>query len=616
MKKILNILIILLSTITTYSQINTFEQQNNSLSKKNLEFAINYKETNKQIALTYIDLGIESVANNSDNKIFAELYYTKSKIYEYYQNWDSANIFYKQAIPYYIADEDSVNAARCYINIGVTDYYFGRHVPALKSFTNADLLLRNSNETELQSKIYNNLGLLYKATGKYELSIINFHKSINLSETIDNKKSIANSYNNIGVLYWEQKNYEEALICYQKTIKIYEKLDNKKGIAAIYINIGLIYSDKKDTTKAIQYYNQAIEISKQTNYKMGLANALQNKAILISKPINYDEEEMLFLQSLELYEELGYARGIFISKMNISRIYSLKGKNKKAINYALQAIKLKNVEQPIKYLAQGYFILAKNYSDMENYKSANFYYSKYIEINDTLYNIDKNKQINDILIKYETEKKEVQLEIYEKELKISNFKIENKQKQIRNFIFLIIIITIFTVLFLILFIQKRKSYLSLVEQNVKLTKADIEKEKALKIEKSKKIKQKINCSDINLNEIQQKELLNNIIILMEEEKYFLNSQFTITDFAKKLCSNRNYLSKTINNHFKTNFTNFVNEYRIKEARKLLIDTEYDNYTIEGIATTVGFHSKSSFNSSFKKFTGVTPSFFKQNSKKH
>ena len=57
------------------------------------------------------------------------------------------------------------------------------------------------------------------------------------------------------------------------------------------------------------------------------------------------------------------------------------------------------------------------------------------------------------------------------------------------------------------------------------------------------------------------------------------------------------------------FNNFVNEYRVKEVRKRLINSESNNYSIEGIAKSVGFHSKSTFNASFKKCTGVTPSFF-------
>ncbi|MBU0488050.1 MAG: helix-turn-helix domain-containing protein, partial [Bacteroidetes bacterium] len=63
-----------------------------------------------------------------------------------------------------------------------------------------------------------------------------------------------------------------------------------------------------------------------------------------------------------------------------------------------------------------------------------------------------------------------------------------------------------------------------------------------------------------------------------------------------------------------NFKNLINEYRIKESRKLLITKP--NLTIEAIAHDVGFRSKSAFNAAFKLYTGVTPSFFiRETSKK-
>ncbi|RTZ81689.1 MAG: AraC family transcriptional regulator, partial [SAR324 cluster bacterium] len=74
--------------------------------------------------------------------------------------------------------------------------------------------------------------------------------------------------------------------------------------------------------------------------------------------------------------------------------------------------------------------------------------------------------------------------------------------------------------------------------------------------------------------------------------------------------NRTYISQTINEKFNKNYSSFINEYRIKEAQKLLLkDT---NLTYEGIGFEVGFKSKSAFNSAFKTYTGVTPSIFVKN----
>lgn len=112
-----------------------------------------------------------------------------------------------------------------------------------------------------------------------------------------------------------------------------------------------------------------------------------------------------------------------------------------------------------------------------------------------------------------------------------------------------------------------------------------------------------------LSETQKNDIITGINSLMERDKLFLNSKLTIDVFANKLKTNKKYLSQTINEKYNKNFYSFVNEYRIKEAKKLLNNTEYKNLSIEGIAATVGFNSKSSFNSAFKKITGLTPSSY-------
>ena len=73
-----------------------------------------------------------------------------------------------------------------------------------------------------------------------------------------------------------------------------------------------------------------------------------------------------------------------------------------------------------------------------------------------------------------------------------------------------------------------------------------------------------------------------------------------------------YLSRIINERFGASFNDFVNEYRIKEAKSALRDPGQAERTILDIMYGSGFYSKSTFNTAFKKFTGVTPSKYRKN----
>lgn len=98
---------------------------------------------------------------------------------------------------------------------------------------------------------------------------------------------------------------------------------------------------------------------------------------------------------------------------------------------------------------------------------------------------------------------------------------------------------------------------------------------------------------------------------MKDSESFTNTDLTIVDIAGVLGMHPKRISTAINSVGDKNFNAFVNQFRISKAKKLLEDPEYDHLSIEGIGREVGFHSKSAFYSAFKKFTGTTPSKYKE-----
>lgn len=96
-----------------------------------------------------------------------------------------------------------------------------------------------------------------------------------------------------------------------------------------------------------------------------------------------------------------------------------------------------------------------------------------------------------------------------------------------------------------------------------------------------------------------------------DKELYKQSNLTIERLAKKLNTNRTYLSEAINAHYQTGYSAWINQVRIHAARKLLAAPDHDHYSIEGIAQLVGYTSISSFNGSFKRITGLTPSQFRK-----
>lgn len=101
--------------------------------------------------------------------------------------------------------------------------------------------------------------------------------------------------------------------------------------------------------------------------------------------------------------------------------------------------------------------------------------------------------------------------------------------------------------------------------------------------------------------------------VMEEEKLYLNPDLKASEVAQNLEIPLYQLSHLLSLKSEYSFFDFVNEYRINEAKSLLKDSSNDHLTILAIGFESGFNNKSSFNRAFKKFTGETPSVYKKES---
>lgn len=99
--------------------------------------------------------------------------------------------------------------------------------------------------------------------------------------------------------------------------------------------------------------------------------------------------------------------------------------------------------------------------------------------------------------------------------------------------------------------------------------------------------------------------------LIVDSEMYLNPTLSLKSLSKKLNLSEGYISQQINSNSEMNFNDYINKSRIENAKQMLLDKTFDNYTIQSIALESGFNSKSSFYSAFKKFTNKTPVQYKK-----
>ena len=107
------------------------------------------------------------------------------------------------------------------------------------------------------------------------------------------------------------------------------------------------------------------------------------------------------------------------------------------------------------------------------------------------------------------------------------------------------------------------------------------------------------------------EIIKNLKSYLETEKPYLNPSLTLSQVGEQLQISTKDLSQAINQTEKLNYSQFIAQYRIAEAKKLLVSPKHKDFTIAAIAYDCGFNSISSFNTTFKKVAKITPLEFQK-----
>lgn len=125
------------------------------------------------------------------------------------------------------------------------------------------------------------------------------------------------------------------------------------------------------------------------------------------------------------------------------------------------------------------------------------------------------------------------------------------------------------------------------------------------------IREKVKYQKSKLSRSEAEKYFNRVKSHMKARKAFLNPDLTVKDLADELAIPARYVSQIINQFARQNFYDFVNSYRIEEAKRLFTDTSRGRKTVLEILYQVGFNTKSAFNAAFKKHTGMTPTHYRK-----
>jgi len=289
-----------------------------------------------------------------------------------------------------------------------------------------------TDETE-KARALNSIGVGYKFISDYETALKYCLKALNIRENSGDKKGIAESLHEVGIIYDYLNNYGKALEYYKRSLKIREEIGDKKGIAASLNNIGIIYHLTEEYEKALEYYQKSLSIRKELEDEKGIASCLNNVGVIYSIMKDYGKALKYCSKALEMVENMGNKYETANILNNIGSFYMAMQQYDESLSYLERSLKIAKELDAKEILRENYefhsdLCVAKN-----DYKKALEYYKLSVKEKDSILNEKSSKQVADMQIKYESEKKEKEIELLKKDNKIKQLVI-NRQEVTRNYV--------------------------------------------------------------------------------------------------------------------------------------------------------------------------------------
>jgi len=343
---------------------------------------------------------------------------------------DSARAYLEAGLA--LSNQLDYNKGR-WVNLNTLGNYFERKTQldsAMYHYDEALKIVEATNSTKGYAVVLNNIATIHIRKGDYQEALTQMFAALEAEELLENRNGIAQAYNNIGVVYYYLQDFEKTTDYLTRALVIQEELGNTDGLINGYNNVGAIHDYLKEYDQAIGSYQKGLEISRSINDRKKEAIQLVNIGLAHSKKGNYARAEDFLAQSLEIRYDIEDYNGMASAYNAYAENSLAQGKMEVARDYFERSLEISEVHH-LKLLArESYRGLASLNQQTGDYKTANDYLNKLMVVKDSILDENSAKIIAEVEAKYETEKKEKEIQQQRAQLAEQELKVKEKNIQI------------------------------------------------------------------------------------------------------------------------------------------------------------------------------------------
>lgn len=344
---------------------------------------------------------------------------------------------------------------------------------------------------------FNTLGSLAYRNGDFGLATRNFLNALNIFEKYHDDYKAASEYNNLGGMYVSLNNYPEGAKYLNKSIELHEKLcakepgnkEYKKSLARTYNNLGSMYGNQDKLTDALFYFDKSLRLRESLGDKRGTAHTECNIGDVYMHQGNFPEADTYFARALDIFRRTGDIVGEVTCLNNIGLVSGYEKKFDKGLQALHEAEQIERKAHFTDDLKASYEGFANLYKEKGDFKKANDYLCKFMAIKDTLVTEKISKQAGELQEKYQSSKKQAQIDLLEQQQRNEELASSRQKLLIYSIVFVLVMVISLALVLWNRNAIKQRANTELGKQNtlIELQKNEVEHQKAVIEEKQKEM---------------------------------------------------------------------------------------------------------------------------------
>jgi signal transduction histidine kinase len=424
-----------------------------------LQISEEYSKLNFDSAAWYNQQAYRLSVELDDQEGTAFSYFLRGSLYYKMGNLDSAYHYSSRSVKIASSINNHQLLGENYNLLGSVFRKKGYSASGLEFYKNALESFKKINDSSGIGNAYNRIGLLHKNISNYDSAIAYLIKAERIFSLINDKYGIVKTLINQGDCYLELKDYEKSQKLYHQSLRLCKNNDYTNFLALTCNDLGKFHLAKYNYDSAYYYFNMALETYEQLGNSSDVGNAYLNLGALFIEKGQYAEANQYFNRCLALYDEMKYTKGIINVKINQAVIHERKGDYDKALLIYDTTLKLAMDSDDLYLIRENYYNIFKTHKLKGSFADAFKYQTKYYEIKDSIFNLERMITIDDLNLKYEKEKDQARILALENENLLKDLDLKRKTNQQNIYLFVglgIILIITFSLIYIQLKARKDK----------------------------------------------------------------------------------------------------------------------------------------------------------------